>query len=117
MPLCVHHDVIPSPCYYDHNIINDDYITLVQCYHVILWDTVKCHLKALGLYNFVKVFGMASKICFNKEALFQLIWCKFCKELLCDVLIYGRGYNQNNNRPITGWVITGILRYFLNILF
>ena len=64
---------------------------------------------------------MVSKICFDKETLFQLIWCKFCKELLCDVLIYG-GYNQNyvcykTNGPITGWIITGILRYFLNILF
>ena len=50
----------------------------------------------LGLYNFVRVSGMASKICFDKEALFQFIWCKFCKKLLCDVLIYGRRYDQNN---------------------
>ena len=36
MPLCAHHDLIPSPCYYDHNISNYDLLyypcLMLSCY-------------------------------------------------------------------------------------
>ena len=77
MSLCDHDDIMPSPCYYDHHIINDDLLyypcLMLSCYTL---GYRKMTLISPGLIQLCKGFWMASKICFDKEALFQLIWCK-----------------------------------------